>query len=149
MDSKERVRAYGKVYSVITKTIKQYVSPSPLIYFSKMNEELYAAYTQASSGDEFFPTRFYRDMADAVLRWAFDGFVGVTEDCLVDTVNEIWKFHKRFLLLDRVTDESIEGAVDEVDALPDVRLNKNIRRLYVAVLMDIDRLNAQGTQSGE
>jgi len=145
----ERIRLYGKVYGIITMTVRDYVSHYPGLYTDIVRSSLRVAKTAALAENPDFPERFFDAMAHVIIRWMDDGFRGITKDTLVSTYNEVWKFQKSYLLRDSLTGEEVIKALETIDQSLDVRLDVHMRELYFAVLEEIEQIYLVSTQDGD
>ena len=142
----ENVRLYGKVYEIITSTVREYVSHYPGLYTDIVRATLRYEFAKAVEENPDFPERFFNAMAHVIIRWMDDGFRGITKDTLISTYNEVWKFQKSYLLRDSLTGEEIIKALETIDQSLDVKLDAHLRELYIAVLEEIEQIYLVSTQ---
>ena len=145
----ERIRLYGKVYEIITSTVREYVSHYPGLYTDIVRATLRYEFAKAVAENPDFPERFFNAMAHVIIRWMDDGFRGITKDTLISTYNEVWKFQKSYLLRDSLTGEEIIKALETIDQSLDVKLDAHLRELYIAVLEEIEQIYLVSTQDGD
>lgn len=136
------VKDVGLVYKIITDGISQYFGHYTRLYKYDALRKFYVSEAKKAYADrgDAFPAEFFEAMADAVLRWAWDGW----EQCsshsnLMTLFKKLWKAHRRFLLIEQWQDEQMDDALRTFDEIvassPQVR---HIRQMSVSILRHIE-----------
>lgn len=109
----------GSVYGILAEGVEKYFSRSTRLFrydalkkylVDKGNEQYKATERQ-------FPNEFYEEIANPILDWAWNGFDGVQKEHVTPLLKQVWKLHRKYISMDRLTDEALDKALNEFGEL--------------------------------
>ena len=115
------ISQYALVYQIIADTARKYYAckDAASFYIGNMVRELKATGNEKYKNNKAFPTKFYAEMADILVRWFWEGFkdtpagtYSVSLEYIIANMHALWDFHKKYLQMEQ-THETIGAAMDE------------------------------------
>lgn len=100
------VKDVGLVYKILTDGIDKYFGHFTRLYKYDALRKFYvqeAKQAYADKGDAF-PAEFFESMADAVLKWSWDGFENIVQRDVRPVFQGLWKLHRKYLLVNVLND---------------------------------------------
>lgn len=109
----------GSVYGILADGVEKYFSRSTRLFrYDALKKYLVdKGNEQYKATDRQFPNAFYEEIANPILDWAWNGFNGLKEEDVTPLLKQVWKLHRKYISMDRLTDEALDKALDEFGEL--------------------------------
>lgn len=138
------VKDVGLVYKIITDGISQYFGHYTRLYKYDALRKFYVSEAKKAYADrgDAFPAEFFEAMADAVLRWAWDGFENIVQRDARPLFQKLWKLHRKYLLVNVLNDGedvTLDTALTECNNfVSDSPFKPYTKLMVVAILRNIE-----------
>ena len=145
-------KLYGKAYKIIADSVEKYYDKAyaNAFYIDSMKAELKNSGNAAWKENHDFPVKHFSLMANLMIHWFDNEFYesgGVEQ--LIKDIKNVWAFHRKYLLVDELTEEITEKLLDDVPSYTSSKPYP-IVRMCTKAMEDLYELNEKikGAESG-
>ena len=131
---------YGKVYQIAVELIKKYYPyrKCNFLYTDKLRQDMRDAGNNAAKEHKGFPIALYGQVCNVLGHWFEAEFIDLPLDEVTPLFQEVWQFHKHYLLAER-TDEVWTEILAEGRRAK--RHPVQMQHMYVAAIVELGRLD--------